>query len=834
MSAGQNICEATVTAVRLRVMSPPASNVVSRLCSSWKTCFLMALCIKARIMEKPPNPRSIRRADSCFSKTGTGLKSIVRVMSSIGFFYLLVLVCAAPIVTMGNNISKNCPLVLDTLSETLQPNAVLNKHESALLILLGFGGFSFIISLVHNAIRKHVYHDEHNLDTAFDAGGDVSSSLTAVTVAAQILWPADIIQSATLAVKLGVFGTFWFAGGVLLNIFMFPIFSVYFKTRAPGAKTYLQVIHARFGMKAHIVFCCFSLLTNLVSLSVLVLVAKATIQTLTENASDEYTLLIMATLFGSYSLIGGIGTTFYVSYFNLSLVYIVMTIFFINILYTSVSDFPNLGDLSKMYNIISCVEGSMGDNLMTFRSESGMILGIVGFILASSLTYCNQASWQSRIASKPMQGVWGFILAGMMWVAIPSTMGNTAGMAYITLSAENGTHLLTERQINQGLVTPFIAEKLLGPTGGIMILSMLSMAIMSTGSGEVMAISSILVYDFYQIYIRPFRKNLPSAHCVLCGKITKSDVDSTDLCHCPSVSSCNQCSEDILPVGSPSSRRSSSYKCSVHGAYRSYQDSLINFKGWCIVWVIIAIIPFGLIVFASEVQLYWVIFFGAILTIPSFPAVVLVVLWVKQTSEGVIAGSIIGLLAGVSAALLKASMYEGGLSNFAINTSQDYSILAGTCCSFIVSLITCIIVSLLTHKIKSKTDADTEWQKLYDIDNPLSPWEQKYREELRQHVYDKRPSYDQMAATFSRAKFIAYVSGGGCIILFAIVIPGIMASFPVLGETQFKAWMILTQAWAVLMGIVATVAPPIEEFMKIRKQRRKNKARTEIKLIVCD
>ncbi|GFO09294.1 urea-proton symporter dur3-like [Plakobranchus ocellatus] len=68
-------------------------------------------------------------------------------------------------------------------------------------MLVGFGGFSIILALVHNSIRKHVFHDEHNLDTTFDAGGNVSLSLTAVTVASQLFWPGDILHSATLTTK---------------------------------------------------------------------------------------------------------------------------------------------------------------------------------------------------------------------------------------------------------------------------------------------------------------------------------------------------------------------------------------------------------------------------------------------------------------------------------------------------------------------------------------------------------------------------------------------------------------------------------------------------------
>ena len=53
-------------------------------------------------------------------------------------------------------------------------------------------------------VRKYVYHDVDNVDTTFDAGGRVSTSLTAVTVASQFLWPGDFLQSSTITVKVHV------------------------------------------------------------------------------------------------------------------------------------------------------------------------------------------------------------------------------------------------------------------------------------------------------------------------------------------------------------------------------------------------------------------------------------------------------------------------------------------------------------------------------------------------------------------------------------------------------------------------------------------------------
>ena len=56
-----------------------------------------------------------------------------------------------------------------------------------------------------------------------------------------------------------------------------------------------------------------------------------------------------------------------------------------------------------------------------------------------------------------------------------------------------------------GYIPPFVMESLLGPVGGYLLTAMVMMAAMSTGSGEVMAISSIIVYDIYKTYVNPFR-----------------------------------------------------------------------------------------------------------------------------------------------------------------------------------------------------------------------------------------------------------------------------------------------------------------------------------------
>ena len=67
-------------------------------------------------------------------------------------------------------------------------------------------------------MRKYIYKDADNLDTAFDAGGKVSIGLTATTIVSQWTWSATLLQSSTVASKVGVNICFPFFSTKLLKI----------------------------------------------------------------------------------------------------------------------------------------------------------------------------------------------------------------------------------------------------------------------------------------------------------------------------------------------------------------------------------------------------------------------------------------------------------------------------------------------------------------------------------------------------------------------------------------------------------------------------------------
>ena len=71
-----------------------------------------------------------------------------------------------------------------------------------LIILTRLESIPFCVCFVFSKVRRHVYHDADNLDTAFDAGGKVSIGLTATTIVSQWTWSATLLQSSTVASKV--------------------------------------------------------------------------------------------------------------------------------------------------------------------------------------------------------------------------------------------------------------------------------------------------------------------------------------------------------------------------------------------------------------------------------------------------------------------------------------------------------------------------------------------------------------------------------------------------------------------------------------------------------
>jgi Na+/proline symporter len=213
------------------------------------------------------------------------------------------------------------------------------------------------------------------------------------------------------------------------------------------------------------------------------------------------------------------------------------------------------------------VEGNYDGSYLTMISSGGLMFGIINIVGNFGTVFVDQSYWQSAIAARPQSAAKGYLLGGYViiivlfrflccccccffvvsslislspfpsflpsvrplsymtspivddsnnnnnnnniyiiivtiiricWFAIPFTLATSLGLTSTALMLP-----ITAQEAGDGLVPPAVAQHLLGDTGAVLILIMLFMAIVSTGSAESIAVSSLVSYDIYRQYFNP-------------------------------------------------------------------------------------------------------------------------------------------------------------------------------------------------------------------------------------------------------------------------------------------------------------------------------------------
>ena len=99
------------------------------------------------------------------------------------------------------------------------------------------------------------------------------------------------------------------------------------------------------------------------------------------------------------------------------------------------------------------------------------------------------------------------IQGGLAWFAIPFGFSTTLGLAAVALTDNprfpTYPNPPSESDITAGLAAAYAASTLLGQSGAVALLIVLFMAVTSCASAELIAVSSLLTFDVYKVYITP-------------------------------------------------------------------------------------------------------------------------------------------------------------------------------------------------------------------------------------------------------------------------------------------------------------------------------------------
>jgi Na+/proline symporter len=424
----------------------------------------------------------------------------------------------------------------------------------AMLILFGLGlmAFTVFLTFLERKFSGSATTSEH-FNTA---GRDIKTGLTAAVIVSQWTWAATLLQSSNVAWAFGLTGPFWYAAGATIQILQFGILAVDIKIRAPNAHTFLELIKVRWGTCAHFTFMYFGLCANLI-VSAMLLLGGCAVFNAVANVPIEASSFLIPALTLVYTLVGGLKATFIASYFHTALIFIIL-IMMVTTTYGIEQDCTDttkpctsIGSAGVMWErlqflvampmrfgeveIATCngiyygsasavdpagclgetvvnktltgfhqgpinptVDGNRGGSYLTFMSLPGLKFGIINIIGNYGTVFCDQSYWQSAIAAKPAATHKGYILGGVVWFTIPFALATSLGLAGNALNVA-----LTKNEAGSGLVPPAAAIAMLGDVGGVLIIIQLTMAILSTGSAECIAVSSIMAYDVYRTYLNP-------------------------------------------------------------------------------------------------------------------------------------------------------------------------------------------------------------------------------------------------------------------------------------------------------------------------------------------
>jgi len=124
-----------------------------------------------------------------------------------------------------------------------------------------------------------------------------------------------------------------------------------------------------------------------------------------------------------------------------------------------------------------------------------------------ALVLMDTAFWQKSFASEVRSTVPAYDLVSIVILAIPWCTGTIIGLSARAIEKTpiwfDYPNTLTDIQVNSGLVMPYVLRSLLGrgATAGLLVL--IFMAITSTVSSSMIAVSSIISLDFFRSYINP-------------------------------------------------------------------------------------------------------------------------------------------------------------------------------------------------------------------------------------------------------------------------------------------------------------------------------------------
>ncbi|KAI0841500.1 Sodium:solute symporter family-domain-containing protein [Hypoxylon sp. FL0890] len=384
----------------------------------------------------------------------------------------------------------------------------LVPQETAYGLLVGLGVAFCAVILVAIKIQKaYLSEDSGTSEMFMVANRSVGIGLTASAVFSSWMWINETVLSAAMCYRFGLAVPLWWATALCFQIALMAALGVLAKIRVPYAHTSLEIIKMRYGKIGHVVFIMLNLSNNVFGCASMILTGSQLIYGISGMHFVAATILIPLGVV-LYTAVGGLKATFLTDYLHTTVAMILIMYFTLSILtHEAVGGLGGLYDKVMATAAENYIPGNFEGSLLTMKSKDAIIWGLILKFGNLALVVMDTAFWQKSFASEISATVPGYNLAAIAIFGIPWGLGTVIGL---TARAIHNTPIFpsypepfTMAEVNAGLVMPFTVKALIGDQGIVAFFVLLFMALTSTVSSSMIAVSSILSFDVYKNYINP-------------------------------------------------------------------------------------------------------------------------------------------------------------------------------------------------------------------------------------------------------------------------------------------------------------------------------------------
>ncbi|GES57704.1 sodium/solute symporter [Aspergillus terreus] len=394
------------------------------------------------------------------------------------------------------------------MGEITSSGVTLISQGTGYGMLIGLGVLFCGVILVAVKIQKaYLDEDSGQSEMFMVANRTVGTGLTASAVFSSWMWINETVFAAVNCYRFGLAAPMWYGSGLCFQIALMAVLGVLAKIRVPYAHTSMEIIRMRYGRVAHVVFLVLNLFCNIFGCASMILAGSQLIHGISGMHFVAATVLIPLGVV-LYTAVGGLKATFITDYLHTAVALILIIYFTLTIL-----THDAIGGLYGLYDKITAIAednhipGNYQGSLLTMKSHDAIIWGLILKLGNLALVVMDTAFWQKSFATEVKATVPGYNLAAVAIFGVPWGLGTVIGLSarvlHTTPLFPTYPGEFTHQEVLSGFVMPYAIQAVVGEQGVIAFLVLLFMALTSTVSSSMIAVSSIISFDLYKTYINP-------------------------------------------------------------------------------------------------------------------------------------------------------------------------------------------------------------------------------------------------------------------------------------------------------------------------------------------